>query len=149
MKKNSEAKRQRVPTRVKTEGAEEALASGTKLIRLAGRLSEGTTKRRASRLDLSGLIRLREMKEFTEKFLGNQLPSVFECGDEVRFAFKRASALLDLCDSAAEFDNGNARPEVIEGWIMDSAHLQLEMLYVAAQRLEEICNLESAARPEK
>ena len=94
---------------------------------------------RAERIDLSRLHRLREMKDFTGKFLGTQLPTALECSDVTELAFRRAGALLEYCGDAAEFaPEAGTRTEAIEGWVLDSVKLQLEMIYAANQRLHEI-----------
>jgi hypothetical protein len=94
---------------------------------------------RAEDIDLSRLHRLREMKEFIEKFLGDELPSNLECADAARAAYKRADALLEYSADAAEFSNeAGTRTEAIEGLVVDSIKLQLEQLYVADMRLQDI-----------
>lgn len=104
-----------------------------------GRAKSTEGKGRAESIDLSRLPELGRMKDFTEKFLGERLPSALECVDAAHLSFIRASALLDYYADAAEFEQeAGTRPEAIEGWVVDSVKLQLEMLYVANMRLREI-----------
>jgi hypothetical protein len=101
-------------------------------------------------------IDLREFRELfavtniLEKLYRADRPSLIDCEDESRNAYKKGSALLtyaDFADVGLHADHSEL-PEPVAGELMDAIQLQLDIMRLASMRLYSMCKARDEALAE-
>jgi hypothetical protein len=98
------------------------------------------TNEEGAGIDLSELSALDAVNDTLEKLFRTD-PSIIECEDEGRAAYRKACALLtyaDYADIGLQAEN-SALAEPMAGEVMDSIRLQLDIVRLAGKRLYSIC----------
>ena len=92
-------------------------------------------------IDLREFPALFAVNDILEKLYRPPRPSVVDCEDESRNAYRKGSALLvyaDLADVGLDAE-GSTLPEPIATHLVESIQLQLDIVRLASQRLFFLC----------
>jgi hypothetical protein len=102
----------------------------------AAQVSEGDLD-----IDLEEFSELSAVNSILEKLYRTPKPSIVDCEDESRAAYRTACALLTYADyaDAGLAAEGSTLTEPMAGEVMDSIRLQLEIVRLAGKRLYLLC----------
>jgi hypothetical protein len=98
-------------------------------------------------IDLKDFQGLSGVDNILEKLYRTPKPSIVDCEDESRWAYKKASALLTyagLADVGLDAEHSTL-PEPIAEMVMESIRLELDIVRLAGKRLFSICQAKARA----